>query len=66
MSEWEADVPHAVSEVICVKCHRRWIAVRPELTLLKDIECPTCGAGFVIETGEMFDDFPREEEVPYA
>lgn len=44
--------PHKVSEVICVKCGRRWISVRPEGTLLKDLECPDCGAGWVIMTGE--------------
>ena len=27
--------PHAVSEVICVKCGSRWVSVRPEKTLLK-------------------------------
>lgn len=44
--------PHEISEVICVKCGKRWIAVRQEETLLKSLECPSCGAGFVIETGE--------------
>lgn len=44
--------PHKVSEVICVKCCKRWIAVRPSITKLKDLECPNCGTGYVIETGE--------------
>lgn len=44
--------PHVVSEVVCLKCLRRWIAVRPEKTLLKNLECPSCGPGFIIETGE--------------
>lgn len=44
--------PHKVSEVICVKCCKRWIAVRPSTTKLKDLECPNCRAGYVIETGE--------------
>ena len=47
--------PHKVSEVICVKCGRRWLCVRPYDTLLKDIECPDCGAGYVVETGEVMD-----------
>lgn len=47
--------PHVVSEVICVKCGRRWIAVRPEGTLLKELECPDCGAGYVINTGERME-----------
>ena len=48
----EKNIPHTVSEVICVKCGKRWICVRPEDTLLKDIECPECGSGYVIETGQ--------------
>lgn len=45
--------PHTVSEVICVKCGHRWLAVRPETTRLKELECPECHRqGFVIETGE--------------
>jgi len=44
--------PHKVSEVICVKCGYRWIAVRPVGVLLKELECERCGQGFVIETGE--------------
>jgi len=48
--------PHVVSEVICVRCCKRWISVRPEGTLLKDIECPDCGAGAVIETGQEIEE----------
>ena len=48
----EANMPHKVSEVICVKCGKRWISVRPKDTLLKDIVCMNCGCGYVIETGE--------------
>lgn len=49
--------PHVVSEVVCLKCLKRWIAVRPEGTLLKDFECPQCGEiGFTIETGEVIND----------
>ena len=45
--------PHKVSEVICVKCGHRWIAVRPEDTKLRDLECPNCTKqGYAIETGE--------------
>lgn len=44
---------HKVSEVICVNCNHRWIAVRPKETLLKQLECPKCGGiGYSIETGE--------------
>ena len=49
----ENGMPHVLSEVICVRCCRRWLAVRPEGTLLKDMECPGCRRnGGVIETGE--------------
>lgn len=48
----EALLPHKVSEVICVGCGFRWIAVRPIGTKLKDLECRNCGKGRVIETGE--------------
>lgn len=45
--------PHKVSEVICLKCLKRWLAVRPEGTTLISLECPSChSTGFVIETGE--------------
>lgn len=46
-------LPHKVSEVICVKCGHRWIAVRPSDTKLQQLECPNCTKiGYVIETGE--------------
>lgn len=51
-----ANEPHLVCEVIDLKCHHRWIAVYPEKTLLKELECPNCGAvGFVIKTGQEID-----------
>ena len=49
----EENMPHKVSEVICIDCKYRWLAVRPAGTHLKDLECPKCGLqGYVIETGE--------------
>lgn len=48
-----------MSELICVKCGQRFISWRPKGTRLKDIECENCGAGYIIETGEIIDD---EEE----
>ena len=51
------NIPNKVSEVICVKCTFRWLAVRPTNTLLKDLECPQCGLqGYVIETGEIINE----------
>lgn len=50
---FDEHIPHKVSEVICVKCGKRWISVRPTRTRLKELECPQCNEqGFVIETGE--------------
>ena len=50
--DFDENIPHTVSEVICVKCGFRWISVRPSMVLLKEIECRNCGAGYVIETGQ--------------
>lgn len=58
--------PHSVSEVICVKCGKRWVSVRPEGTLLKRLECENCGAGYVIETGQILDVYEDEQDrIPY-
>ena len=49
---FEDNLPHEISELICLKCYNRWIGVYPENLSLKDIECK-CGAmGFVIKTGQ--------------
>ena len=48
--------PHKVSEVICVKCFERWLAVRNVKTKLQELECIKCGRGFVIETGEIIEE----------
>jgi hypothetical protein len=50
------NIPHEVSEVICLKCYKRWIAVYPVSTLLKELEC-TCGSkGYVIKTGQTINE----------
>jgi hypothetical protein len=52
-----ANQPHIVAECICVKCLARFIDVRPEGVLLKDMECPECGnVGCVIQTGQPLED----------
>lgn len=52
----DENLPHKTSEVVCLGCLKRWIAVRPTTTPLKDLECPQCGKqGYVIETGEIID-----------
>ena len=50
--DFEELIPHTVAEVMCVKCLKRWVAVYPTACLLKNLECPNCGKGFVIKTGE--------------
>ena len=55
--DFEENIPHEVSEVICINCKKRWIAVRPTVTLLKDIDCPGCNkTGYVIETGQKINE----------
>ncbi len=48
----EEYLPHEVSEVICLKCLHRWIAVYPSQTLLKELECQCGEIGFVIKIGQ--------------
>lgn len=51
------NIPHEVSELICLKCLNRWIGVYPKTTRLKEMECK-CGAiGYVIKTGQSTVEF---------
>lgn len=53
MTGIEDNLPHEISEVICLKCLNRWIAVYPEEVLLKELQCPKCAeTGYVIKTGQ--------------
>lgn len=62
----DKNIPHVTSEVICVKCGKRWISVRPERTLLKNLECVNCGQGYVIETGQILDVYEdAQHRIPY-
>lgn len=46
--------PHIVREVMCWRCGHRWIAVHPEHTALKDLECPGCHTqGYAFATGQL-------------
>lgn len=54
--EKEADRPHKVSELICLKCLHRWLSVRPVGLALKNIHCQCGAVGCVIETGEALED----------
>lgn len=51
--DMEENLPHVVHEVMCWGCGARWIAVHPESTLLKELECPRCcKQGFAFATGQ--------------
>lgn len=54
--DFEELMEHTMSEVICVKCYDRHYCVRPTITPLKDLECKNCGAGFIIETGQIIEE----------
>ena len=62
MTDIDKNLPHEISEVICLKCLKRWLAVYPEETLLKDLQCPQCEKqGYVIKTGQTIPDLPDEK-----
>jgi len=52
----DAHRPHRTLEVICVKCCKRWMAVALVETPLIKYECPNCGAGHVVSTGQWIGD----------
>lgn len=56
--------PHVVREVMCWHCGHRWIAVYPERTCLKELECPGCHLqGFAFATGQLIPNDILPEEV---
>lgn len=60
MSDYQA---HEVRETMCWRCGHRWIAVHPEKTLLKELECPGCHAqGYAFATGQTLPDDILPEE----
>ncbi len=54
----EQNTIYTTAEIMCVKCCKRWIAVFPIDTLLKDLYCEDCGQGFCIDTGQILEDRP--------
>lgn len=55
ITDINANLPHEVAELICLKCLCRWIGVYPEKTLLKDLECKCGAVGYVIKTGQTIE-----------
>lgn len=61
MTSIEDNLPHEISELICLKCLNRWIGVYPEEVLLKELQCPKCEEiGYVIKTGQTLSDVDTE------
>lgn len=61
--EMSDHLPHEVRETMCWQCGHRWVAVYPEKTLLKELECPGCHAqGYAFATGQTLpnDILPEE------
>lgn len=56
----QRNLPHRVSNVICLKCLKRWLAIRPTTVKLTNLECDCGQIGFVIETGEILSENPNE------
>lgn len=60
---FESNMPHLISELICLDCKYRYIGVRPEGVLLKNLECPNCKqVGFIICTGQEIDEGDLKNE----
>ena len=56
----EENIPHEVSELICLKCLNRWIGVYPADVLLKDLECKCGEVGYTIKTGQIITENDKE------
>ena len=54
VKDFVENMPHVVGETICLKCYHRWVAVMPEGSYLKNMQCPNCNKrGYVIATGQI-------------
>lgn len=56
MKSIEDNIPHEVSELMCLKCLHRWIGVYPSSLLLKEMECACGEVGYIIKTGQTIPD----------
>ena len=57
----ENNIEHEVAELICLKCHRRWIGVYPSELPLNQLECKCGEIGYVIKTGQTLPDVDAEK-----
>lgn len=58
--------PYEVSEVICINCKTRFVSCRPAGVELKLMECYNCRQlGFIIETGEQYENIADQERHEY-
>ncbi len=53
---YEGELPHMWGELMCIRCMNRYIGVWCAETPLKKLHCETCGPGFIIDTGQVFDE----------
>jgi hypothetical protein len=61
MTNIEDYFPHEMAELICLKCLNRAVHVYPSSVMLKDLECKCGAVGFLIKTGQNFDDCLKTE-----
>lgn len=54
------DLPHEVSELICLICLHRWVGVYPKQLHLSDMECKCGKIGYIIKTGQTIPDVEDE------
>ena len=59
----EANLPHNIAVVICLKCLDRWIAVYPAHLTLKELSCEQEHKGFVIKTGQEILELGEEKNI---
>ena len=62
ITEFESNLEHEVSELICLKCFKRYIGVYPVSTFLKDLQCSCGETGYIIKTGQTI--LNEEDYIP--
>ena len=67
IADIEENIPHEVAELICLKCHKRWLGVYPEETPLSMLQCVCGEVGYVIKTGQTLPNpvLPEPKDIRY-